>query len=81
MRLDLFGTEYDPSGAPDPNDIPGRFGISFNRLKELLEVNPEEGWAKRKFNSYGNIGHEAERGHPHLRLIWPAAEYDEDIPF
>jgi hypothetical protein len=35
----------------DQDDIPSRFGISFNRLKELIECHPEEGWAKRKYNS------------------------------
>jgi hypothetical protein len=32
----------------DEDDIPGRFGISFNRLRELVECNPHEGWAKWK---------------------------------
>jgi hypothetical protein len=44
----------------DENDIPGRFGISFNRLRELIECNPEEGWAKRKFDS--NSGGQGKAG-------------------
>jgi HNH endonuclease len=52
MMKDLFTGEIK---FIDENDIPGRFGISFNKLRELLEVNVEEGWAKRKFDSwFGN---------------------------
>jgi hypothetical protein len=44
-RKDLFtGETY----YVDQDDIPGRFGISFNRLKELVECDPVEGWAKWK---------------------------------
>jgi hypothetical protein len=35
----------------DPDDEPGPFGLSFNKLKELVECNPDEGWAKRKSDS------------------------------
>jgi HNH endonuclease len=53
MMKDLFSGEIK---FIDENDIPGPFGISFNRLRELVECNPEEGWAKRKFNSYAGNG-------------------------
>ena len=49
MMKDLFTGEIK---FIDENDIPGRFGISFNRLRELLEVNVEEGWAKRKYDTW-----------------------------
>jgi hypothetical protein len=52
-RKDLFtGETY----YVDQDDIPGRFGISFNDLKELVECCPEEGWAKYKSNKYSRRG-------------------------
>jgi HNH endonuclease len=54
MMKDLFTGEIK---FIDENDIPGRFGISFNRLRELVECNPEEGLAKWRVNRYNNWGH------------------------
>lgn len=38
----------------DPDDEPGRFGISYNWLKVRVECTPEEGWAKWKIDRYCN---------------------------
>ena len=41
MAKDLFGTEYDPSGAPIP-----KYGITQQYLKEILHYDPTtEDWA------------------------------------
>jgi HNH endonuclease len=49
MMKDLFTGEIK---FIDENDIPGRFGISFNKLREFVDYNPEEGWAKWKVDRY-----------------------------
>jgi HNH endonuclease len=49
MKTDLFG-EYEVIEGYDPDDEPGPFGISFNRLKRLLEVNVDEGWVRYKID-------------------------------
>jgi hypothetical protein len=54
MMKDLFTGEIK---FIDENDIPGRFGISFNRLRELVECNPEEGWVRWKVDRYNNWGY------------------------
>jgi hypothetical protein len=56
MSVDMFGQIIVREGY-DPDDEPGRFGISFNRLKELVECNPEEGWARWKVNRYSGRYH------------------------
>jgi hypothetical protein len=53
MKTDLFGEVRIVEGY-DPDDEPGPQGITFNKLKRLLEVNVEDGWAKWKIDRYNN---------------------------